>query len=73
MYHEGSSLTSGLKYLMRSDLMFTRINRSIDEDKAESWVYLKQAEALEEQRRSMEAIPLYKTAFKLNPEIERYC
>jgi len=73
MFHEGSKLTSGLKYLMRSDIMFKRVDEPIDKDKAISWACLRQAEAFENQNRPHDAVPLYKTAFRLNPEIERFC
>ena len=53
--------------------MFKRVDEPIDKDKAISWACLRQAEAFDNQNRPHDAVPLYKTAFRLNPEIERFC
>lgn len=76
IFHEGEELRSGLKYMMRSDVMYkldtldneqqTLQSRSIQE--AQELIGL--AEQYESQGKFTEAIAMYKKAYKLAPELE---
>jgi hypothetical protein len=77
LLHEGEDLHSGVKYILRTDMMFrrdptTKIERTAQE--AEAWELLKQAKAAEERggKDNFElAIQLYRRAFKLDSRLER--
>eukprot|EP01064_Diplonema_japonicum_P018076 TRINITY_DN26772_c0_g1_i1.p1 TRINITY_DN26772_c0_g1~~TRINITY_DN26772_c0_g1_i1.p1 ORF type:complete len:273 (+),score=42.42 TRINITY_DN26772_c0_g1_i1:67-885(+) len=71
LYHEGRPLTSGEKYIMRTDIMFRR-RSGTDPDKvlqAEQLVNL--AREFERSGECEQAVSCYKKAFKLNPGLER--
>ena len=69
--HEGARLRSGIKYLMRSDIMFKR-KSPVCSKEAQAFSFIKQAEMLEASNRQMEAVTYYRKAIKLFPEIEKY-
>lgn len=77
LLHEGDRLLSGVKYLMRSDVMYRRHTSTPSgaPSTAGSEVYLKavnmyqEAALLERAGKSMEAMELYRKAFKLCPEV----
>uniref|UniRef100_A0A7S1M0M5 Fe2OG dioxygenase domain-containing protein n=1 Tax=Neobodo designis TaxID=312471 RepID=A0A7S1M0M5_NEODS len=79
--HEGGTVADGFKYIMRCEVMYERQpeDRSMlsDEDRAareredRALELLWQAQQLEASRREMEAVELYRRAFKLCPHLER--
>ncbi|KAL6066982.1 Fe2OG dioxygenase domain-containing protein [Balamuthia mandrillaris] len=71
--HEGGQVLSNQKYIMRSDILFSRDPSSVDIDpkEQEALRMLEQAEDLETERRAEEAARLYRSAFKLWPPLER--
>lgn len=76
IYHEGEKLTSGLKYMMRSDVMY-KLDPVENEDDAirarqtqEALELLGLAEQYESQGKFTEAIAMYKKAYKICPELE---
>lgn len=73
LVHEGVPPKSPhLKYIIRSDVMLTRTPAICDsEADREAYRIFKQAEDLAEQGRVDEAVPLFKRALKLSPEMAR--
>jgi len=77
LLHEGQDLTSGVKHMLRTDVMFcrdeaSRPQRSSEEEQALDFV--RRAESLEElgtAEACNEACRLYRRAFKLYPALER--
>jgi hypothetical protein len=74
LLHEGEDLHSGLKYLLRTDVMFrrdpaTKVQRTMQQAKAMDLV--QQAQAAEERGECDLACSLYRRAFKLDPDIEQ--
>lgn len=73
LLHEGDALLSGKKYILRSEIMFSRVDPLETSPKETEAIELKrQAELLESQDQPYEAVRLYRRAFKLCPEIENY-
>jgi tetratricopeptide (TPR) repeat protein len=76
IYHEGEELRGGLKYMMRSDVMYRLEDAENQDDSvaakqlAEAQELVNLAEQLEYQGRHSEAIQLYKKAYKLAPQLE---
>jgi len=69
--HEGEALKSGVKYLMRSDIMFRRQNSlEIDPKERRAIEIMAQAQQSEVDGKYNEATELYKRAFKLWPPLE---
>eukprot|EP01128_Nolandella_sp_AFSM9_P006583 TRINITY_DN3424_c0_g1_i1.p1 TRINITY_DN3424_c0_g1~~TRINITY_DN3424_c0_g1_i1.p1 ORF type:complete len:295 (+),score=45.75 TRINITY_DN3424_c0_g1_i1:89-973(+) len=69
--HEGDYLKSGLKYLMRSDVMYKRIDPPVfDKKEILALELLKKASAFEDNREPEEAVKLYMRAYKLWPALE---
>jgi hypothetical protein len=72
LLHEGQQLKSGLKYIMRSDIMFTKevIEGEVRNPKeVEAMRLFQEAERLECEKRAMEAAECYRKAFKLWPPL----
>lgn len=76
IYHEGEELNKGVKYLMRSDIMYELVKIDDEKKKYESDKRLKamdlinQAERFEFEGDYENAIKCYKEAYKLCPELE---
>ena len=75
IYHEGEELRTGLKYMMRSDVMYQLDPIDASETVAsrnllEAQELLGLAEQYETQGRHAEAIAHYKKAYKLAPQLE---
>ncbi|XP_070180405.1 uncharacterized protein, partial [Littorina saxatilis] len=69
--HEGQKLGSGVKYILRTDIMFRNLSqtsRSANEEKALQLV--QEAERKEASGDCLEAAELYRKAFKLSSEVE---
>jgi len=73
MLHEGSALKTGLKYIMRTDVMFQRTsrNKQIDPNEAEALYYLKLAENYELNGNAEEAMQYYRKAFKKSTKLAK--
>lgn len=71
--HEGGTLASGEKHVIRLDIIYERCT-PYDKEKFEknelAMQYLKIAQDLERGHKAMESIEYYKKAFKLNPNLE---
>jgi len=70
--HEGQQLASGLKYIMRTDIMFTKVtdpNYVKNPREVEALNLFQEAERLENDQRAMEAAECYRKAFKLWPPL----
>ena len=76
--HEGKQVTEGVKYIMRSDVMYERFNTTAesvtDEDRtcAQAVQLFHEGMKLEEMQLIDEAIKKYSRAYKLCPELEKY-
>jgi len=70
--HEGGSLLNGTKYIMRSDVMFLRQSAFKPQDPKEEQAlkFYEEAERLETEGKSMEAMNLFRKSFKLWPSLE---
>lgn len=77
IYHEGEELRTGVKYMMRSDLMYKLDPVKSEHDDAtvkrvqEAQELLSLAEQVEAQGKFEEAVILYKKAYKLAPELDK--
>lgn len=71
LLHEGGQIHSGLKYIMRTDLMFEKAssNKVLDPKETEALLLLQEAEELECSKKPMEAAEKYRRAFKLWPPL----
>ncbi|KAK7471519.1 hypothetical protein BaRGS_00035858 [Batillaria attramentaria] len=68
--HEGQKLKTGVKYILRTDIMFRNITQASRSDSEEKALQLVQeAERKEASGECMEAAELYRKAFKLSPEL----
>jgi len=69
--HEGARLTSGTKYILRSDVLFKRENPPlISEEEARARALFRRASDLELEN-PMEAVKLYQQAFRLSPSLDK--
>jgi len=69
--HEGEALLSGVKYIMRSDIMFQRQDPpNIDPKEQLALSLLSQAQSKEKEGQFSEATEYYKRAFRLWPALE---
>lgn len=71
--HEGAQLKDGLKYIMRTDIMFKNEDQNLSEKYVKAIKLLQQAETMENGGECMKAAELYRQAFKLAPELENSC
>lgn len=74
LLHEGADLHSGLKYILRTEVMFRRDPSSKPirtERQLEAFKLSKQAQAAEERGDCDLACQLYRRAFKMDPHLER--
>ncbi|KAJ3098124.1 hypothetical protein HDU97_004308 [Phlyctochytrium planicorne] len=72
LLHEGGTLLSGKKYILRAEIMYTRISPLETTPEQEEGIRLKrEAELMESSGRLSEAVTLYRKAFRLCPELER--
>jgi hypothetical protein len=74
LLHEGEDLRSGLKYILRTDMMFrrdpaTKTQHTPQEE--EAMALLHQAQAAEERGECNLACSLYRRAFKMDPNLEQ--
>lgn len=74
LLHEGEDLQSGLKYLLRTDVMYrrdaaTKLQQTPQQSRAMQLVH--EAQTAEERGECNHACSLYRRAFKLDPEIEQ--
>eukprot|EP01132_Coremiostelium_polycephalum_P004710 gene4710-5882_t len=74
LFHDGDTVQSGLKYIIRSDVMYSLYNptpENPEKIKIERMARLILAQAIEmEKINPAESIALYKRAFKMCPELE---
>ncbi|XP_048737946.2 uncharacterized protein LOC125652647 [Ostrea edulis] len=69
--HEGGQLLSGKKYILRTDIMYKKIEeKKLGENQEKAVLMIQEAERLEAQGDCMKAVELYRKAFKLFPELE---
>lgn len=74
LWHEGADIHSGVKYILRSDVMYRRdpaTKKQRTPKQAQAMELLQQAQAAEERRECDLACRLYRRAFKLDPDIEQ--
>lgn len=67
--HEGSCIDKGVKYVIRTDVMYKRKEGPETNESIAKSIYNK-AVNMESEGKFSEAIKLYKEAFKLNPELD---
>merc|ERR1712139_36854 len=73
LLHEGEDLHTGLKYILRSDVMYRRdpkTKKKRTPQQVEAMELLRQATAAEE-RGEVDAWKLYRRAYKLDPDLEQ--
>jgi hypothetical protein len=71
--HEGSTLRSGVKYILRTDIMYRRNERlELTQRDEQGLLLMKEAERLEAARNEVSAAEHYRKAFKLSPMLEDY-
>jgi hypothetical protein len=74
--HEGAQVTSGMKWMMRSEIMYRKVpstsNEGIDSTLAQALQILQAAKNAEGSGDMTLAVSLYSKAFKLYPELERH-
>eukprot|EP01059_Diplonema_ambulator_P020956 TRINITY_DN3490_c0_g1_i1.p1 TRINITY_DN3490_c0_g1~~TRINITY_DN3490_c0_g1_i1.p1 ORF type:complete len:330 (+),score=99.43 TRINITY_DN3490_c0_g1_i1:578-1567(+) len=72
MLHEGTTLTTGEKWLLRADILYTCTKRTYppDSNRGRAIALLNEAEYLEESGRPDLAVRNYRAAYKLCPELE---
>ncbi|XP_060571032.1 uncharacterized protein LOC132729314 [Ruditapes philippinarum] len=68
--HEGAQLKDGVKYILRTDIMFKNVDQKLSEEYIKAVKLLQQAETLENGGECMKAVEFYRQAFKLAPELE---
>jgi hypothetical protein len=74
LLHEGEDLGSGVKYILRSDVMCRRDPDSLPQltpQEVEALQLLEQAQIAEERCEFARSTALYKRAFRLDPRLER--
>ena len=70
--HEGSQVTSGKKFIFRSELMYKRTSGvTLTEEQKQGRAFLAQARYCEDQKDFDTAVKYYQKAFKICPELER--
>jgi len=72
LLHEGAQLTSGKKYIMRSDILFERAVpiKDLDPKEEEAILLIQKAETLESDGKAEESAACYRRAFRLWPPLE---
>ncbi|CAK8993514.1 uncharacterized protein LOC106156453 [Durusdinium trenchii] len=71
LLHEGEQVTSGQKYALRSDIMFTRTTkRELTPQEIEGGEALQRAKDAEAKGDLDDAVLNYRRAFKLDPSLE---
>jgi hypothetical protein len=73
--HEGERVQNGQKYIMRSDVMYRRVEgtgRQLSPKEVEGVLLYQKAELLEADGKALEAAECYRKAFKLCPQLEAY-
>lgn len=68
--HEGAKIIEGQKYILRTDVMYKRVDEKLSEHLTNALACLQQAETLENANECMKAAEMYRKAFKLAPELE---
>jgi Tfp pilus assembly protein PilF len=72
MFHDGTSVQEGVKYIMRTDVIFKRIKTSnlpIQDPEAEARRLLRMAEELERSGQAELATTYYKKAFNMSKKL----
>jgi hypothetical protein len=72
--HEGGALQGdgNYKYIMRSDVMFRRVQQAPSDPREEQALLLfQEAEKLESDGRAMDAMELFRKAFRMWPPLEK--
>jgi len=68
--HEGEQVKTGIKYIMRSDILFSKETVNLEDPKEKQAMLLfQEAERLESDGKAMDAVECYKKAFKLWPPL----
>lgn len=72
LLHEGQQLKSGVKYIMRSEVMHKKVSGSVIKDERErrAILMIQEAERLETDGQAKKSAELYQKAFRLWPKIE---
>jgi hypothetical protein len=68
--HEGDRVTSGVKYIMRTDVVYRKSNTVTSSSEHQAMALFRLAEQKEAEGNSMEAMQLYRKAFRLSPALE---
>ncbi|KAH9499617.1 hypothetical protein Btru_074278 [Bulinus truncatus] len=69
--HEGEQLQHGVKYILRTDIMFENLTpQNLLANQNEATLLLQEADRLEAAGQCMEAMELFRKAYKLCPELE---
>ena len=72
LLHEGSALLEGHKYILRSEILFSRVEAlQLSENEEDAVKCRAEAEKLESDGKYEEAVKWYKRAFRLCPDIEK--
>jgi len=74
LLHEGEDIRSGIKHILRTDVMFRcdpDTRPQMEPHLAQALALVQQAEAAEERKACDYAASLYRRAFKMCPEVER--
>ncbi|CAL1547802.1 unnamed protein product [Lymnaea stagnalis] len=70
--HEGEKLRNGVKYILRTDIMFENISpQGVTEKQSQAMLLLQDADRLEAAGKCMEAMQLFRKAYKMCPELEQ--
>ncbi|XP_055880160.1 uncharacterized protein LOC106078906 [Biomphalaria glabrata] len=71
--HEGEKLNEGQKYILRTDIMYENVTPPhLSTNQNEAVLLLQEADRLEAAGQCMEAMELFRKAYKLCPELEQY-
>ena len=71
LLHEGATLQSGEKYILRTEVMYKRQSeKQLHPDEERAIKYLEEAEEAEYNKEASRAAELYRKAFKLWPPLE---
>ena len=69
--HEGEQVNGNKKYILRTDIMYTKEDGDrLTENEEKGLILLQEAERLEAQHQEMKAVDCYRKAYKLCPELE---
>ncbi|CAD7704156.1 unnamed protein product [Ostreobium quekettii] len=70
LLHEGETVTAGVKYMLRSDVMYTRVvGEDMDPNDRDALLLFRNAQAAEAEGEMGTAASLYRRAFKMSPRL----